>query len=353
MNTVFPYKEQLEKIEDHSIEELMHLQLMQQIESNTTQLDELDAHLDEVTYLYQLQDTILLKGVTPAICEDCQEHMWTKYEFDLEPFVNSSNEQLSYCMEGLGSIITRILLKIKEIINAVMEWFSTESIFRTWFNNMSYYKRQIGILFSQYDPKRNMVLKNVYSRQFISGYDYQTWRKLLYAMCVLIRHLNAINVPTDISKFGDTQTTAELNSKLAECGYVFDQGHIYANGKITYRRDTILAMGWQVNNVLGEKDDLLKFIFAHDLDMSRLKYALNRATIQWSREIDNLLKQQQAGMDGGKIKMAQDMKNGCVLLKRITRLIMQQSSGMAAQWCRMVRLFDAAMPSANGKDSGY
>ena len=72
MKTDFPYKAQLEKIGDHSIEELMHLQLAQQIESDTTQLDELDAHLDEVTYLYGLRDAVLLKGVTPAIFQDYQ-----------------------------------------------------------------------------------------------------------------------------------------------------------------------------------------------------------------------------------------------------------------------------------------
>ena len=56
MNTKFPYKDQLEQIGDHSIEEVMHLQLVNQIESDTTKLDEFDEHLDEITYLYGLRD---------------------------------------------------------------------------------------------------------------------------------------------------------------------------------------------------------------------------------------------------------------------------------------------------------
>lgn len=344
MKTDFPYKAQLEKIGDHSIEELMHLQLAQQIESNTTQLDELDAHLDEVTYLYGLRDAVLLKGVTPAIFQDYQEHMWSKYEFDLEPFVNGSNEQLTYCMEGLGSIITRILLKIKEIITAVMEWFSTESIFKTWFNNMSFYKRQLNILYSEYNPKRDRVLRDVYGRQFISGYDYGTYTRLLSAMSVFITHIKKINVPADISKFGDTASVDELNDKLYQCGYILDETHIYATGAITYRRDTILAMGWTVSTVFKKYNDLQNYIFKHDLDLGKLKYALTRATIQWSRNIDDLLKNK-VPMTDAQLQNAQMMKISCVLLKRLTRLVMQQSSGMAAQWCRMVRLIDAALPA--------
>lgn len=352
MNTKFPYKDQLEQIGDHSIEEVMHLQLVNQIESDTTKLDEFDEHLDEITYLYGLRDTILLRGVTPAIFQDYQDHMWSKYEFDLEPFVNGSNEQLTYCMEGLGSIITRILLRIKEIIISVMEWFTTESIFRTWASNMSYYKRQINILYNEYNPKRKAVIPDVYARQFISGYDAATWVKLQAATCILIRHLNAINVPADVSKFGDNATKDELNKKLYDCGYIVNGDNIYANGEITYRRDTILAMGWGVNAVLNEKDPLMKYLFAYDMKLEKLKYALARAAIQWSREIDELLKNKVA-MTDAKLQNAQTMKGGCLLLKRITKLVMQQSSGMAAQWCRMVRLIDTSLPAANDRKTDY
>lgn len=352
MKTDFPYKEQLEKIEEHSIEELMHLQLVQQIESDTAQLDELDEHLNEVTYLYDLKDAILLKGVTPAIFQDYQDHMWTKHEFDLEPFVNGSNEQLTYCMEGLGSIITRLLLRIKEIILSVMEWFTTDSIFRTWMNNMLFYKRQINDLYNRYNPRRDFVRRDVYGRQFISGYDYNTWRNLLLAMCIFIRHINGINVPADVSVFGDKASTQELNDKLYNCGYVIDQGHIYANGELTYRRDTILAMGWTINAVFSAKDDLLRYIFKYDMDLSKLKYALSRAVIQWTRDIDNLLKNK-VPMTDAKIKNAQDMRNSCVLLRRLTKLMMQQSSGMAAQWCRMVRLMDGAMIEVNNTRTNF
>lgn len=352
MNTDFPYKDQLEKIGDHSIEELMHLQLVQKIESDTAKLDELESHLDEVTYLQELQNAILLKGVTPAIFQDYQDHMWSKYEFDLEPFVNGSNEQLTYCMEGLGSIITRILLKIKEIITAVMEWFSTESIFKTWFNNMSFYKRQLNILYSEYGPKRDKVRRDVYGRQFISGYDYATYTRLLAAMNVFIMHIRAINVPADITTFGDKSSVDALNDRLYQCGYVLDGTHIYATGEVTYRRDTILAMGWNVSAVFGKYNDLQNYIFKHDLDLSKLKYALTRATIQWSRNIDELLKNK-VPMTDAQLNNAQTMKISCVLLKRLTRLVMQQCSGMAAQWCRMVRLIDVAMPAVNGMNTNY
>lgn len=350
MATAFPYEDKLKQAGDLCIEELTHQQFASDLDKHTGCLEQLESDLDEVAHLLTMKDQILLHGVTSSLCQDEGEHMFKNYDFDLNPFVNGSNEQLYYCVEGLGSVIRRILLRIREIFNNIVEWFTTSSIFKSWMNAMWFYRKQVVQLHFHYKTKVVSVDQTAYNRQFLTGYDFTSWLSLIQALSIFIGALKQINVPRDISVIAQDKL-ADLNGKLAECGFSIQGSHVYSLNAFNYRKDTVGALGWSLNKVMQQEQVLLKYILDEGLNLSRLSHALIRASIEWSREIDRMLNA--GSVDQMKLSNAQYMKDGCLLLQRLTRLVMRQSSGLAAQWCRMARLIDTATIAATNPRTNY
>lgn len=350
MATAFPYEDKLKQAGDLCIEELTHQQFVSDLDKHTGCLEQLESDLDEVAHLLTMKDQILLHGVTSSLCQDEGEHMFKNYDFDLNPFVNGSNEQLYYCVEGLGSVIRRILLRIREIFNSIVEWFTTNSIFKYWMNTMYFYRKQVIQLHYHYKNKIQRVDQTIYNRQFLTGYDFISWVNLTKAISVFIDALKQISVPSDISKITGKELEI-LNGKLADCGFSLQGSHVYAMDAFNYRRDTVGALNWTLGKVMQQEQFLETSILAKGLDLSRLGHALIRASIEWSREIDRMLNA--GSVDQMKLSNAQYMKDGCLLLQRLTRLVMRQSSGLAAQWCRMVRLIDTATVAATNPRTNY
>lgn len=336
-----PFEEQLKQIGDAAVEELEHKHFVAIVDREMAQLDQLEQDLDDVIYLREVHEAILLKGVTPSIFTDYGDRLWNRHEFDLEPFVNGSNEQLEYCIEGLGVVVSRILDRIYEVLNSIIRWFTTDSFFQAWLNKMVFYHRQVEQLYSMYSGVG--VVSHAFDQQLITGYNYPTYFKMLSGIATFIVELQNIRVPKDVSAF-DKPHSERFNQAMATFGYVTDGTTVYSTGENIYRRETARIMEWTPNKVLAIKNDLVNYVLKQGSDLGRLKYALVQAAIDWSREIDKI--RSSGNIDQLKLNDAQTMKNGCLLIKRTVKLTMQVSSGLAAQWCQMIRLFPACSVSS-------
>lgn len=342
LTTELPYAKTLSAIGEMSVEEIAHDRLVKQLDSYTPILDELYDSLESIDQLYAVRDSIMLKGVTPALVEDTKDYLWDTHEFDITAFENSGNEQLSYCLESLRTIIHNILLKIRDIINRVVEWFTTNSLTATWFNIMAYYKKNIGELYVKYDKIRADILEAEYSKILFSGYDRTTYVNLLTAYKAVADRLKKMSESKDYAKLQE-EIDKYLEPELQRCGFtISSNGTVCSTELIQYRRDTVGAMEWGRERVLSIKDDLIKSVVDPGLELNKLKYQLIRNANNWTREIDRLLDQDIA-KDDARVQNAQGIKVACVTLKRFTKFMMRYGSSLCAQWCRMVRMMDQAV----------
>lgn len=321
----------LSQMQDCSIESIAHQRLALMVEEWDGVFNQLLSDLDEVTHLYNIKAAIEQYGVTPVIHDTNQEYLWKNYEIDLEPFINGSNEQLSYCIESIGTTITDLLLRIKRVINRVMEWFTSESIFRTYVSTVQYYKVRMVELYGQ----QNKTPENAFAKHTISGYDYQTYRRLIEASSLMVDMLRKISVPKDISDLCD-DTINQLNDRFKRCGYMIaPNGTIQPTETIFYRRDVAHNMEWTRTKVLQVYKDVHTLV-SDGIDMQKLRYALSKSAIEWEQKINDILKQDT--IDKSVVDEANMVKLGTQLLQRVTKMVMYQISALASQWCQMIRI---------------
>lgn len=314
-----------------SIEGLTHQKLVRMVDEWDSIFDQALKDLDEIIHLANIKTAIEQYGVTPVIHDTNKDYLWNTYEIDLDPFVNSSNEQLSYCIESISTTITDLLLRIKRVILRVMEWFTTDSVFRTYVSSIQYYK----IRMVELHGKTNNTSEQNFAKTVISGYDYQTYKRLVNAATVMTDSLSRISVPKDISELCDS-TMNQLNEQFKKCGYmVAPNGTIHPTETIFYRRDVARNMEWTKTKVGQVYKDVLDLV-TKGINTQKLRYALSKSVIEWEQKINDLLKQDT--VDKKVIDQANMMKAGTLLLQRLTKMMMYQTSALASQWCQMVKI---------------
>lgn len=327
--------QKLGQMQDASIESLAHDNLVRMIDEWDERFQQMYRDLDEVTHLSDVKSAIELYGVTPSIYENNKGYLWDTYEIDLDPFLNGSNEQLTYCLESIGSTIRDLLIRIQKTLIRVMEWFTTESIFKTYVSNIQFYKIRMVEMKSHI----GLYDRHAFDAQIISGYDYLTYNRLISADTAMAKALNNIKVPSDITELANVKMDV-LEQHLQKCGFRINAAtrSIQATDTIFYRRDTARAMEWSADKVMKVYHEVLHLV-QDGTDIQRLKYALARGVNEWSKKINDILKADT--VDKQALDDATTMKGGCLLLQHLTRVVMQQTSGLAAQWCQMARLLGA------------
>ena len=321
----------LSQMQDASIESLAHQRLERMVEEWDGVFDQMLKDLDEVIHLSNIKSAIEQYGVTPVIHDTNKDYLWDTYEIDLDPFVNGSNEQLSYCLESISTTIVDLLLRIKRVINRVMEWFTSESIFRTYVSTVQYYKVRMVELYGQ--PTKTS--ESDFAKHIISGYDYQTYKRLIEAATLMVSMLRKISVPKDISDLCDT-TMNQLNDRFRKCGYMIaPNGTFQPTETIFYRRDMAHNMEWTKNKVGQVYKDVYTLV-SSGLDMQKLRYALSKSATEWEQKINDMLKQNT--VDKSAVDQANLMKVGTLLLQRVTKMMMYQISALASQWCQMTKI---------------
>lgn len=261
----------------NSINEIIHL------------VEEYEEKVSLINTLVPAYRNIREYGVTDSIYDTYKDVLWEKAQFDLAPFVNCSNEQLIYGIEGLGSVIRKIYEFLRNIVWKLKDFFTSSSCFAAWFNPCIKLDNRVKKILeliransSSFDVNKfsNSVINTLSYKDFDTRQGYiNTLAAKLYT-CANIEKIDRayikgtiLNTP-EIAKLGIT--AADNGSKAS-----------VTPSNLT-RMDKIFQLGWTPNNLL-EKSGPVTLLVKRGIDLKGRMTAIERALSMSERNISDVL----------------------------------------------------------------
>lgn len=228
-----------------------------QLDKDIDQYEECVRKLHAVVPAYE---NIKEFGVTNSICDTYKDMLWNEVEMDIEPFLNAPYAQLSYCIEGLGSVIRKIYTVLRNIIWRIKDFFMVEGFTASWFNACERQYKKVAKILEQTCEYQKDFDRIKYLGTVLTTFPYDIWMNRVDALIRICRSITNIISTCDKTHWESFKNVHR--NDLNTLYIVIDKDRATINPSKEVRRESLQSLGWYpeyVNTPAGSKlRDLLK-----------------------------------------------------------------------------------------------